>query len=90
MLLLLPSSLPRSLSGHGAAVVGALAVVELLEQVQDLRLAHSELLHPDDQSSHRLKSLPPTLQVQLTAILHDVLPRSYIVQQGEASSLNLK
>ena len=89
MLLLLPRSLPRSLSGHGAAaVVGALAVVELLEQVQDLRLAHSELLHPDDPSSHRLKS-PPTLQIQLTAILLVVLPRNYeyIVQQGEASRL---
>ena len=52
MMLLLPRSVPRSLSGHGTAVVGALAVVEFLEQEQDLRLADSELLHPDYVSSH--------------------------------------
>ena len=52
MLILLPRSVPCPLSGHGAAVVGGLAVVELLEQEQDLRLADSELLHPDYVSSH--------------------------------------
>lgn len=56
MMLLLPRSVPRSLSGHGTAVVGALAVVEFLEQEQDLRLADSELLHPNDLSSHWVKS----------------------------------
>ena len=49
----LARSVSRSLSWHGAVAVGGLAaVVELLEQEQDLRLADSELLHPDYVSSH--------------------------------------
>ena len=55
---LLLISVPRSLSGQGAAVFGGLAaVVELLEQVQDLGLADCELLHPE-----RSKFVPQLLK----------------------------